>query len=93
MAGYPLVPPLGLQFDLFLFYPPEVGATVMLPYGVPFESLSLLYLTLSEVFSPSICTKYLLIFDPAIFYPPEVGATVMPPYGVPFESLLFYILP
>ena len=65
-----------------IFYPPEVGATVMLPYGVPFESLSLLYLTLSDVFSTSIYTRYLLIFDPWNFLSPVAGPSLVP-YGVP----------
>ena len=60
---HPLGDPLAVLFeylfvlysDFFSFYGKKVlfpggGATEMLPYGVPLESLSLLYLTLRKVF-------------------------------------------
>ena len=63
------------------------------PYGVPFESLSLLYLPLSELFWPSIYRRYLLIFDPPDFLSPGGGATVMLPTGSHLSLFLFYIYP
>ena len=73
---HPLGDPLAVPFEylFFLYYDffssyrkkvlsPGGVATEMLPYGVPFESLSLLYLTLRNFFWLSIYSRYLQIFD------------------------------
>ena len=73
---HPLGDPLAVPFEylFFLYYEffssyrkkvlsPGGVATEMLPYGVPFESLSLLYLTLRNFFWLSIYSRYLQIFD------------------------------
>jgi len=44
--------------------PRRVDLTQWSPYGVPFESLSVLYHPLRKLFWVSICRRYLLIFDP-----------------------------
>ena len=49
------------------FLSPVAGANVMLPCGVPFESLYFLYLTLSSNFGSQILKRNLHFFSPPIF--------------------------
>ena len=75
-----------------IFYPPEVDHPLVVPYGVPLWSLSVLYQTLEHVFWISICWRYLLIFDLCIFLSPG-GGPLWSPYGVPIWSLSVLYLP
>ena len=65
----------------------------MLPYGVPFESLYFLYLTLSELFWFQIPYGESAFFVALDFLSPVVGATVMLPMGSHLSLFSFYILP
>ena len=64
----------------------------MLPYGVPFDSLSFLYLTSGHFFDLKILLG-LSRFLTRQFFIPRCGSYAMLPYGVPFDSLSFLYLP
>merc|ERR1712212_1268482 len=79
-------------FDPSDFLSPVAGANVMLPYGVPFDSLSFLYLTSGHFFDLKILLG-LSRFLTRQFFIPRCGSYAMLPYGVPFDSLSFLYLP
>ena len=49
---------------------PVAGANEMLPYGVPFDFLSFLYLTSGDFFDFKITLLPWPFLTPPIFYPP-----------------------
>ena len=63
----------------------------MLPYGVPFDSLSFLYFTSGHFFDLKILLGLSRFLGPRFFIP-RCGSYVMLPYGVPFDSLSFLYL-
>ena len=65
----------------------------MLPYGVPFESTSLLYLTLSDFFYLQFTSVVCSFLTPPIFYLPEGDPQKGPTKGYQFDLFLFYIFP
>ena len=84
-----------MKSDFFFarnFLSPVAGATVMLPQGVPFESLNI-YIFLYKYFFNLKISYEIGLFLQQFLFSLVAGATVMLPYGVPFESLNIYILP
>ena len=71
---------------------PRCGSNEMLPYGVPFDSLSFLYLTSGHFFDFKITLLPWPFLTPPIFYHPEVGS-LKDPYGFPLWSLSDLYLP
>ena len=76
-----------LRPHIFLY--PVAGATEMLPYGVPFESLIIYIGGWVTTFLISNSLWRIGLFFPQNSLSPVAGATEMLPYGVPFESLSF----
>ena len=62
------------------------GSNVVIPYGVPFESLYVLFLLEKKFFDFIFCTRNRPFLTPENLYPPWRDHLVIP-YGVPFESL------
>ena len=77
---------------LIFFLSPVAGATEMLPYGVPFDSRSFLYLTPSHFLTSNSSFKS-AFFSPSIFYPPLLELLKCSPMGSHLILFLFYILP
>ena len=85
--------PTGSHLSFFLFYQPEVGATEMLPYGVPFAISSFLYHPYENFVEFKFLTYNCSFLTPASFYSTGMGATEMLPFGVPFDVSSFLIPP
>ena len=65
----------------------------MLPYGVPFDSLSFLYLTSGHFFDFKNQLGLLPFLTPPIFYPPLRELMKCSPMGSHLILFLFYIFP
>ena len=82
-----------------ILYPPEVGPSAVVFYGVTIWSLSVLYLTLyltlETFFSFQNAYQNYQFLTPEIFYPPEVGPFILVPNVVPiwsFSVLYLYFI-
>ena len=73
--------------DKKIFIPRRVYLTQWYPYGVPFESLSLLYPPRWTFLGFNLLAVSAHFWPPRFFIPRRVYLTQWYPYGVPFESL------
>ena len=74
---------------------PVAGPSLVVPYGVPIWSLSVLYLTLPQdkFFEFQFTSGFCSFLNPYFFYPPEVDQPWWYPMESPFEIFLSYIIP